>query len=98
MIDKFGAPMSQGRDCQVTNVLINANGASGDLVCSGRIAGKGTWEATWSNPEHARDKSHLVGTVQMGQRTAPIEFTKNSTWVYKSSDCGSVQPPPMPNN
>jgi hypothetical protein len=34
--------------------------------------------------------------MQMGQNSRPIEWTSESTSVYKGPDCGSVKPLPMP--
>jgi len=96
MIDRYGAPMPQGRDCQVTNVSIHATGMTADWVCSGQMSGKGSLESNWSEPDHARGKVHFVGTMQMGPRSAPVEWTSNSVSVYKGPDCGSVKPIAMP--
>jgi hypothetical protein len=97
MIDKYGAPMPQSRgDCQISNVKMTANSMSADWICSGQMSGKGAMESHWTEDGHATGKLHFVGTMQMGPRSAPIEWTSNSTSVYKGADCGSVQPLPMP--
>jgi hypothetical protein len=49
-----------------------------------------------AEPDHAKGKVHFTGTMQMGPNSRPIEWTSESTSVYKGPDCGSVQPLPMP--
>jgi hypothetical protein len=96
MIDRYGAPMPASRDCQIVNVMKKATSMSADWVCSGRMAGKGTLESDWSDPDRAKGKVHFVGAMQAGPNSKPIEFTIESVSVYKGPDCGSVQPVPMP--
>jgi hypothetical protein len=66
------------------------------MVCTGQVNGTGTVESDWTIPDHAKGKVHFVGTMQMGQNSRPIEWTSESTSVYKGPDCGSVKPLPMP--
>ena len=75
---------------------MNATSMTADWICSGRMSGKGSLESSWTNPDHAIGKVHFVGTMQAGSNTMSIEYTINSSSVYKGPDCGSVQPPPMP--
>jgi hypothetical protein len=98
MIDKYGAPMPQSRNgqCQISNVALKANSMTADWICTGMMAGKGTLESNWSDPDHAIGKVHFIGTMQMGPNPTPVEYTIVSTSVYKSPDCGSVKPAPMP--
>jgi hypothetical protein len=99
MIDRYGAPMpSSHGDCQIANVVLKATSMTADWICSGRMAGKGTLESSWAIPDHAIGKVHFVGTMQMRQNSMPVEWTINSSSVYKGPDCGSVQPMPMPKN
>ena len=67
-----------------------------DLVCSGRMIGKGEVQASWSDGTHATGRIHFAGTMQAGPNTLPVEWTVDSSSVYKGPDCGSVQPMPMP--
>ena len=60
------------------------------------MAGKGTVECAWTDPDHATGKVHFVGSMQMGPNAPPVEYTIVATSVYKGSDCGSVKPAPMP--
>jgi hypothetical protein len=98
MIDKYGAalPQSSGRtSCSVANLQKTANGMSADWICTGQMSGKGTLESHLSG-DTAKGKVHFIGSMQMGSNPTPIEWTSESTSVYKGPDCGSVQPPPMP--
>ena len=98
IIDKYGAPPPQSRagDCLVTNVQKSDHGMTGNMVCTGRMTGSGTIESSWSDPEHATGKVHFTGTVQGRNGTMPVEWSTESTSVFKSADCGSVQPLPIP--
>jgi Protein of unknown function (DUF3617) len=97
MIDRFGAPMPQNRaGCQISNVQKTPNSVSADWVCNGNMVGKGSIESHWSDNGTATGKVHFVGTMQMGPNPTPVEWTSQSTSVYKGPDCGSVQPPPLP--
>jgi len=95
-IDRFGAPVPQTRNCQVTNVVKKDNGITADMVCTGPMSGKGTMESTMVDSDHAKGKVHFTGTMQMGQTSKPVESTTVSSSVFKSSDCGNVKPPPLP--
>ena len=98
MIDKYGAPPPQSRNnqCQLSNVVKQANSMSGDWVCGGMMAGKGTVEATWTDADHATSKVHFLGSMQMGPNATPVEYTIESTSIFKGADCGSVKPLPVP--
>lgn len=97
MIDKYGAPMPQSRngECQISNVAIKATGMTADWICTGRMAGRGTLESSWTDPNHAVGKVHFIGAMQMGPNSRTIEYTIESSSIYKGADCGSVQPLPM---
>ena len=89
-IDKYGAIMpQQGRSCSVNNVVQKPNGMTADLECTGPMSGKGAVESSWDEPDHAKGKVHFVGTMRGGK---PIEWTVESTSVYKGPDCGNVKP------
>jgi hypothetical protein len=98
-IDKYGAPIPQSRNnCQATNVVLKPNSMTGDWVCTGQMAGKGTLESSWDDTDHAKGKMHFVGAMQSPRspNPIPIEFTVVSESTYKGADCGSVQPIQMP--
>ena len=92
-IDKYGAitpRMMPG--CQITNVVKTATGMTGEMVCTGRMTGKATLESTLVDPDHAKGKMHFVGSMNIGPNTRPVEWTTESSSVFKGSDCGSVKP------
>lgn len=100
MIDKFGAPMPQSRngECQISNVVMHSTSMTADWVCTGMMAGKGSVESSWDDPDHAKGKVHFAGAMQMGPNSTPIEYTIETSSIYKGADCGSVKPLPMPKN
>lgn len=94
-LDKYNAIVpGQGpqNNCQVTNLVKTANGMSAEMVCTGRMNGKGSMQSSWSDSEHASGSTHFVGSMQMGQQTVPIEWITHTTSVFKGSDCGNVKP------
>lgn len=98
IIDKYGAPPPQSRagECSFANVQKSDHGMTGNMVCSGRMTGNGTVESSWTDSEHATGKVHFTGTVQGRNGTMPVEWSTESTSVFKSADCGSVQPLTIP--
>lgn len=98
-IDKYNAIIpSMNAGCHVTNVLKKANGMTADMICTGRMSGKATLESSASDSEHATGKMHFVGSIQLGATSRPIEWTANSSSVFKSPDCGAVKPVVVPEN
>jgi Protein of unknown function (DUF3617) len=97
-IDRYGAilPESHNNSCQVINLVKKSTGMTADMVCTGRMSGKSSLEASWSDSEHATGKVHFVGAMQLGQTSKPIEWTSVSSSIFKGTDCGSVKPLPMP--
>ncbi len=93
-IDKYGAPMPSSRngECQISNVALKPSSMTADWVCTGRMAGKGTLESSWNDPNHAIGKVHFTGAMQMGPNSMPVEYTIESSSIYKGPDCGSVKP------
>jgi len=99
MIDKYGAPVSQNqRDCKVENIVMHATSMTADLICSGKMNGKGEMQSSWSGGNTATGRTHFAGTMQMRQNATPVEWTVDYTSSYKGPDCGSVKPAPMPAN
>jgi hypothetical protein len=97
MIDKYGAPMAQTQGgCKISNIVMKPTSMTADLVCSGNMNGKGEVESSWTDGSHATGKVHFEGSMQAGPNPMPIEWTVNSTSVYKGPDCGSVKPLTMP--
>jgi hypothetical protein len=96
-IDKYGAPFQPGRgDCQVTDVQLKLTGMTASMVCTGQMSGNGTVTMSWTIPDQAKTHVHFTGTLHMGPNTKPVEWTQDSTSVYKGPDCGSVQPLSLP--
>lgn len=97
MMDKYGAivPQSHG-DCHIINLVRKSNSMTADMVCTGRMSFKANLQSSWSDGEHATGSAHFVGSMQIGSDTKPMEWTTHTIGVYKSSDCGSVQPYPLP--
>lgn len=97
MIDKYGGPTPQTRgNCHMENVNKSANSMTADWVCTGPMAGKGTVNSSWTADGKATSKVHFTGNMQMGPQSKTIEYTVESTSVYKGPNCGSVKPIPMP--
>jgi len=94
IIDKYGAPVPQSRagDCTVANVNKSDHGMTADMMCSGRMTGKGTMQSSWSDSEHAKGTVHFTGTIEGRTGTVPVEWTSESSSVFKSADCGDVKP------
>jgi hypothetical protein len=94
-IDKYGSvPPEVHGDCKVSDVVKKTNGMTAEMICTGHLSGKGSIVASWTDAEHSTSQVHFVGTMQMGPRSQPYEWTASSTAVFKKSDCGSVKPAP----
>jgi hypothetical protein len=91
LLDKFGAPLPKlNGNCRITHLDKKADSVSAEMVCTGATVGKATMQSTWTS-DHATGSIHFVGTGP--QHT---EWSRNSTSAFKSADCGSVKPFPMP--
>ena len=82
--------------CHLANVVTKFNGMSADIVCSGGLNGQGTLKAEWSDSEHSKGTIHFSGTVHPGQNDIKIEWTANTTAVYRGPDCGALARPAAP--
>ena len=97
MIDDYGALLPQSRgSCHVANKLMTPGGMTADWVCEGRISGTGALSSTWPDLEHSSSTLHFLGTFLMGGDSQPVEWTTQSTAVFKSADCGTVRPKQPP--
>lgn len=94
-IEKFGTvpPHSPG-NCKIADVVKKANSMTAEMICAAPYSGKGEIASSWSDDSHSTSKVHFVGEMQMGEESKPIEWTVESTSVYKGADCGSVKPLP----
>jgi hypothetical protein len=96
-IDRYGAPVPETRgDCHVTNVVKSSNHVTGDMICAGRVNGKGSFESWWNGEGRTTGKVHFIGSMQAGPDSKPIEWTNDYTSTYKGPNCGDVKPLPMP--
>jgi Protein of unknown function (DUF3617) len=92
-IDKYGTVPPQTRgSCQMTDIVKKDHGMSADMVCTGPMGGKGNLEATWTDDSHSTAKLHFLGAMKMGAESKPIEWTVDTSSVYKGPDCGDVKP------
>lgn len=91
-LDKYGAITPQSAGCQFLNVVKKPNGATVDMVCTDKMDGKGTLEASWVDGEHTTSKVHFTGTMPVGLEVRSVEWTSNSSYVFKASDCGPLKP------
>jgi hypothetical protein len=99
MIDKYGAPVAQpNKDCQITNIVKGASSMTADMVCSGKMNGKGELESSWPTSSVTKGKMHFSGSMASGSQSMPVEWTIEYSSVYKGPDCGSVKPIVMPTN
>jgi hypothetical protein len=98
-IDKYGAPVPKNSaDCTIMNVVLKSSSMTADMVCTGKMNGKASIESSWTGGNIARGKVHFIGAMPMGPNSKTIEWTVDSTSVYKGPDCGSVKPLPIPAN
>jgi hypothetical protein len=95
MIDKYGGPYSnpQRGNCQVTDVVVKADGMTAKLVCSGQASMSGTIQSTFVDANTTKTTVQMTMTMGNGQA---MNMTTQSTATYKGPDCGSVQPLTMP--
>jgi hypothetical protein len=92
-IDKYnGVPPQTRGDCQVTNMAKRPDGYTADISCTGQMTAKGTVDAAYTEDGHGKTKIHMIGTMQMGPNSKPVEYTLTSDSTYKGADCGSVKP------
>src|SRR5215469_7641031 len=93
MVDKYGGPLppSRNNDCRPENVNKSDHGMTADWVCTGAMKGKGTMEASWTDENHVTSKVHFTGQMQVGPDAKDVEWTNESTSIYKGADCGSVK-------
>jgi hypothetical protein len=98
MIDTYGVVLPPSlRDCELSHVVQQPNRFSADLTCKGSYNGTGSLETTWSDPDHAAGKIRFVAkTRSSGSAPLMLRWSQDSSAVFKSSDCGTVQPRRIP--
>lgn len=94
MIDQYGAivPQYLANTCQLTNVIKKPGRMTADMVCAGRMTGKGTLDIGWNDSERAKGVLHFRGTMRPGQKEIKIEWSAVTTSVYKGPECGELTP------
>jgi hypothetical protein len=97
-IEKYGAIVPHIPGCRITNVMMKPGGMTGEMECNSHMNGKATLESSSSDGIHASGKIHFVGSLGTGADAKPMEWTTHSSAIFKSADCGNVQPAPMPDN
>jgi uncharacterized protein DUF3617 len=96
-IDKYGVILPPSlRDCEISNVVQKPDSFSADMMCKGAYNGKGSIESTWTDDDHASGKIRFVAKSRDSSEPMSIAWTQESSAVFKSPDCGSVKPRPMP--
>ena len=96
-IDKYGVILPPSlRDCEISNVVQKPDSFSADMMCKGSYNGKGSIESTWTDDDHASGEIRFVAKSRDSSAPMSIAWTQESTAVFKSPDCGSVKPRPMP--
>jgi len=102
MIDRYGgaapAPPNRNADCKITDISIQSSGMTAKINCTGQMTANGTVESTFVDANTTKTKMHMTGTMQRGSNSMPVDMTMQSSSVYKSADCGSVRPMPLPQN
>lgn len=97
MIDKYGAPVQQNnKDCKISNIVIRPGGMSAEIACTGMLSAKGSIEMTWMDGSSSHTKTHMIGSMQMGSKASPVEFTGDSTFTSKAWTAAASNPCPCP--
>ena len=79
----------------MTNIVKKPNGMTADMVCTGTMTGKATLESFSTDGERAKGKVHFIGSLHAGAKTMPMEWTTESSAIFKTADCGDVKPFPI---
>jgi hypothetical protein len=72
------------------------DGMTAEISCTGQMIAKGTVTSTFTDGNSYNTTVHILGTMQMGQNSRPVDMTMQANGVYKGPDCGSVKPITMP--
>jgi len=94
-----GRPERTPRPCEqssLTNKVVNPGTITADYVCNGIMNSKGGLVSKWPDSQHSKSSVHFVGTIRVGAEEQPVEWTTESTAVFKGEDCGAVKPPSLP--
>ncbi len=80
-------PMTHSGDCQAQNMKMSGNTFSADVVCKGRMNGKGHIEITYSSPEHYSGHETMTMTMEGGQQMKH-DKTMDAHWVSPTCQKG----------
>lgn len=75
--------------CKVAGQKREGDRFTADVVCDGRMKGKGTVTTTLSGSKSYTGKMVFSGTSAEGM---PLNMSSEAVGTWKSADCGSVQP------
>jgi hypothetical protein len=93
LIDKYGVILPPSlRDCELSNVVQAADNFHADMICKGSYNGVGSVESTWTDEDHVAGKIRFVSRTGEAGKGRQMNWTQESTAVFKSSDCGNVKP------
>jgi Protein of unknown function (DUF3617) len=79
-------PQSRG-ECHIQNKVVKPGSLTANYLCTGKMKGMGNLESTFPDLEHVNGTIHFLGTLEMGQKPQPIEWTTTSTAVFKTAQC-----------
>ena len=77
----------QNPDCTTQNVKVRGNTMSADVICTGKMNGRGHLDVTYSSPEHYT----AAQTMDMVQEGHPIHSATNIDARWISPNCGNVK-------
>jgi hypothetical protein len=98
VVDKFGVILPPSlRDCEYSHIVRQPNHLTADVACTGRMNGRGSVDASWTDDDHVIGKIHFVVKAKHGpEKTMTMAWTQDSNAVYKGSDCGQIKPRVLP--
>lgn len=72
-------PMTHHGECEAQNVKISGNTFNADIVCKGKMNGKGHIEVTYDSPEHY--SGHQTMTMNMNGQQMNHDMTMEGRWI-----------------
>lgn len=75
--------------CKVADQKREGDRFTANVVCDGRMKGRGTVTSTLSGPKSYTGRMVFSGTSAEGM---PLNMSSEAVGTWKSADCGSVQP------
>jgi Protein of unknown function (DUF3617) len=97
MIDTYGVALPPSlKDCELSNVVSALDDFRADITCKGAFTGRGSIETTWRDDDHVVGKVRFVAKSGQGTTGRTMSWIQETTGVFKSPDCGTVQPRKMP--